>query len=281
MTVLQKVLTPTVAQALTSQGSADVGGLVTVAAESAALTSPQEIVAAHGLESWGAGEDPEFVDVLRFEMTPLTVLSRPSEVDDPRWPTLSAGFLRGDDVIPAWWLERTRCPVGTEYWRIARDGSQRALSRYLGTAYGWRDLPAYAAPVSLVGMRASWRGREFPADLAQGQVILTLQAPEVPQGWTPTWPGVSCLDVSVNECDWVGEVILRARYSGTPVRVLQSDGARARVLLLDPDPETVDRLEPDIIEPGVFELSVDTADLADHEGLRRDLPTPDGPGTLE
>ena len=65
--------------------------------------------------------------------------------------------------MPVWLLQRTRVPVGTEFWRIKDTGEQRALSVFAGPAIGWRGAQGYFPPLHLVGPRATWRGADHPA----------------------------------------------------------------------------------------------------------------------
>lgn len=75
--VLQKLLNSALATAIVETGDDQVGGFVTDAVTVADLRTPQQLLAAYGVE--GA---PQFVDVVRFEQPRLASLRPPS--DAPR-----------------------------------------------------------------------------------------------------------------------------------------------------------------------------------------------------
>ena len=278
MTALQKLLVPARSAAISERGADDVGGPVVRAADVLDLR-PAELVAAYGLAGRPFETEPEHVDVLRFEPHSLMRLETPSSVGERPWPTYEHGFLQ-EGAVPVWLLARTRVPLGTEFWRIRADGEQRLLSAYAGPAAGWRGAKGYQPPLDLIGRRARWQGLELPAELPDGDraVDLVHVGDEgVPAGFEKVRPMVHHLVVSVDECESVFELELTARAGGVPVRVLRSDGQRARVLLVDPDQASVARLAAVEIEPGAFEALVAVSELTDTGGVRREL-APTAPG---
>ena len=77
--------------------------------------------------------------------------------------------------------------------------------------------------------------------------------------------------VPVADCERVFEPVLTAEASGVPVRLLQRTPEESLVLLLDPDPGRVRRLEAREIEPGMFEAVVPTDTLTRPSGVEREL----------
>ena len=275
--VMQKLLVPWVSTAIVEQGHSVVEGPVVRAGDAAGLDTPEKLLAAYGFEGpaspWGAEPQP-YVDVLRFPVEPLMRLETPpaDEVERP-WPTYPRGFLRGDSLVPVWMLERTRVPVGTEFWRIAHTGEQKALSVYDGPALGWRGAPGYFPPLHVVGPRAEWHGLDLPAAfLPEGRIELVhvgdqAPAPEFEQVRPQVWRA----EVPLAACDRVFEVVLTATVDGVPVRVLQQAGDQALVLLLTDDPAAAELLGAGEAEPGIFEGVVPAGKLEGVEGAMRQL----------
>lgn len=277
MTVLQKLLVPRWSDAISSDGLDEVGGPVVRAGDVVEL-SPAELVAAHGWSGRPFDPDPAHVDVLRFESSPLMRLDVPREA--PRsWPTYPHGFLL-EGAVPVWRLALTRVPTGTEFWRIRRDGSQQHFSTYGGPALGWEGARGYQPPLALVGVRARWQGIEIPAALSldRTKVELVHVGPEgAPAGFEEVRPMVQRRIVPLQECEVVFELEVTARFRERPVRVIRSDGARARVHLLDPD-DTAPETGAVELEPGLWELVVPVSDLTDRSGVQRDLDVSDPVG---
>src|SRR5687767_14119410 len=121
--VLQKLLTHGLGAAIVEDGYDQVGGIVVLAQDAAALNTPDLLLSAYGFEG-----GQEFVDVVRFELPPLATLTNPAARDAGRVPLYPTVFLRGHTVVPVWVLRRTRYSFGAEYWRIRADGEQKCLS---------------------------------------------------------------------------------------------------------------------------------------------------------
>jgi hypothetical protein len=278
VTTLQKLLTPTTSAAIPERGAFTVGGPVARAADLLDL-SPSDLVACHGWDRpdgpW-RGQAPPYVDVLRFDVAPLMGLTTPVAPPEPRpWATYDLGWLRGPATAPVWMLQRTRVPIGAEFWRLGADGKQTRLSHYGGPALGWFNAQAYRAPLMLAGPRAVWRGTEVPcALLTDGSgVELAWVADAAPAGFETVRPGVHRRTVSLAECEAVFEVDVRARWRDADVRVVQvSDGGQAQVDLVDPDPDAVRRLGAVSLEPGLFEAIAPRSELVAGESHRRELP---------
>lgn len=259
--VLQKLLTHGLGTAIVDDGHDHVGGVVVLASDAAALRTPDLLLRAYGFEG-----GQEFVDVVRFELPPLSSLTNPAAADAGRRPLYPTGFLRGDEVVPVWELSRTRYSFGAEYWRIRADGEQRVLSAYQGAARGWRGAKGWRPWTPLVGPRARWRGSELAADVVGDSVLLSMRGDTGPEGWEQVRPQTWVAAVPASECE-LFEVVLTATWQGVPVRILSSGPAGARVLLLIDDPEQAEALGADTVEPGVFEATVSPADLAETHGV--------------
>ena len=276
--ILQKLLVPRVSSAIVSQGHSAVEGPVVRATDATPLGTPAALLAAYGFDGddspWGSAR-PAHVDVLRFPVEPLMQLDVPQDVGERPWPTYPTGFLHGRVPVPVWLLQRTRVPVGTEFWRIKDTGEQRALSVFAGPAIGWRGAQGYFPPLHLVGPRATWRGADHPAAFqpdGTGLELVTLTRDQVPEPFEQVRPGVWRAVLPVADCERVFEAVLTAEADGVPVRLLQRTSEESLVLLLDPDPQRVRRLEAREIEPGIFEAVVATDTLTKPSGVERELP---------
>jgi hypothetical protein len=267
--VLQKLLTHGLGTAIVDDGYDHVGGVVVLASDAAALRTPDQLLRAYGFEG-----GQEFVDVVRFELPPLASLTNPAAPDADRRPLYPTGFLRADEVVPVWELSRTRYSFGAEYWRIRADGEQRCLSAYQGAARGWRGARGWRPWTPLVGVRARWRGSELVADVVGDSVLLAMRGETGPEGWEQVRPQTWVAAVPSSECE-LFEVVLTATWQGVRVRVLASGPAGARVLLLTDDAERAEALGADTVEPGVFEMTVSQADLADTHGVTNELAPSD------
>lgn len=274
MTRLQKLLMPALASTVAQQGFDEVVGPVVRHEDVAGLT-PGELVAMYGLDGPSPfGPQPEYVDVLRFESTPVMELSTPA-ADDARerpWPTYPTGFLRSAMPVPVWLLARTRLPIGAQYWRVRASGEEQQLSTYAGPAYGWTGAPGYAPP-RLVGTRARWQGLDLAGAYTDDQRAVDLVhvgegAP--PEGFEPAPHAfVYHRTVAVADCE-VFDLVLTATWRGAPVQVLGRSGEQARLELRDPDWPTVQALGAQPLEPGVFEVTADVAELDDVGGVTRE-----------
>ncbi|TDL03768.1 hypothetical protein EUA04_24270 [Mycolicibacterium obuense] len=258
--ILQKLLNSTLATAIVDTGDDQVGGYVADAAAAVNLRTPQQLLAAYGVE--GA---PQFVDVVRFEQPRLATLSQPSEAPRP-WPTFPNGFLFGDSLSQVWAMSRTRYPYGSEYWRLRSDGEQKMLSRYEGVARGWLNAKQWRPPSPMVGTLARWRGTEFFADVVAETVQLTAVTADGPTGFEPVRANVWSMSVPLNETE-VFERIFTAELDGVPVRIVRTSGRTAELLLLDDDPGLARTVGAGSIEPGVYEVVVDTGRLTNIRGV--------------
>lgn len=265
MTTWQKLLMPGMADAMLQGGLAEFGGPVVREAD-VARARPAELVRAYGLAGDGLvfPEDPAHVDLLLFEQRPLMHFEKPANIGERPWPTYQTGFLHGAPV-PVWNLARTRVPSGSSIYRKHADGRLERLSTLASPAKGWTGARGYFPPLHVVGPRAQWRGLDLPADFLpndQPGVELTwIGDDDVPEGFEQIRPMIHRRLAPFDECDEIFEVVITATYRGTPVRVLQAAGDEALILLENPTWDTVQALQPGVVEPGCFEMSVPMAEI--------------------
>jgi hypothetical protein len=267
--LLQKLLNAPVAAAIVESGSDQVGGYVTAASEVVALRTPSDLLAAYGVEA-----SPEFADVVRFEQPRLATFSAPSSDARP-WQTFPSGFLLGDSLARVWNMGRTRYPYAAEYWRIRSDGEQKCLSRYAGVARGWVGARRWRPPSPLVGTMARWRGAEFFADVQPETVLLTMIGDSAPAGFEQVRPGAWSSTVGLSECE-IFERVFTGALDGVPVRLLRRTGPQAEVLLLSDYPAAAERLQARLVEPGVYETTVDADRLTNLQGVENQLARTNG-----
>ncbi len=279
MTVMQKLLMPANVGGIVEHGDNALYGPV-VNFEDVANLTPAQLVAAYELADV-YGEDPDHVDVIRFDSDPLMQFRTPdleADIADQRerpWPLYSNGFLGGEAVIPVWFVDRTRVPMGAEYWRLHRSGDEDRFSYYAGPAFGWSNAHGYQPPTQLIGPRAKWRDLDVQAAFlpdAAG-VELVLMAASAPEGFDEGGhPGVFRKMVPIAECEDVFEVVLTGTWREARVRIVQTRDDQAMVHLLDPDWPAVQRLGARPLEPGSFEAVAPVAEISDTSGVINSLP---------
>lgn len=266
--VFQKLLAGHIATAIVENGYDQVGGFVASASAVAGLRTPAELLAAYGVEA-----SPDFVDVVRFEQPRMSTVSEPGDMQRP-WQTFPNGFLLGTSLARVWSLGRTRYSYGAEYWRIRSDGEQKCLSRYEGAARGWVGARQWRPPSAIVGTMARWRDGEFFADVTRESVLLTTIADNGPGGFEQVHPRVWSRSAALSDCD-VFERIFTAELDGVPVRLLRTTRGPVEVLLLTDDPEAAARVGAGLVEPGVYEIVVDSTRLANIQGVENQLAPSD------
>ena len=278
MTVMEKLLVPAAMRRVVEDGQDSVAGPV-VRATDLAGSGAAERVAAYGLEGelFPFGPDPDSVDVLRFETTPLMVLSTPAQRERP-WPTYPFGFLL--NAVPVWDLQLTRVSMGARFVRIARDGTERELSSYGGAAWGWQKARGYRPPLEIIGPRATWQGHDLPGSYTEDQESIELVwvgETGAPEGFAASRPHVQSRVVPLSTCDSVFEVVITGRWRDAPVRVLEQAGGSSNLLLLDPDVDAVNRLRATAHEPDQFYTSAPTDEVVERQGVVLEPGSP-GPG---
>lgn len=274
MTLMEKLLVPAAMRRVVEDGQDTVAGPVVRAADLTGSVAAER-VAAYGLESelFPFGSDPDHVDVIRFETNPLMLLTTPtpdgsSTQRERPWPTYPFGFLF--NAAPVWQLQLTRVPMGARFVRIARDGTERELSTYGGAAWGWQRARGYRPPLEIIGPRATWQGHDLPGSYTEDQESIELVwvgEAGAPEGFTPSRPRVLSRVVPLSACDSVFEVTITGRWRDAPVRILQQAGGSSRLLLLDPDLDTVNRLGATAEEPDQFYTSAPTDEVVERQGV--------------
>lgn len=122
---------------------------------------------------------------------------------------------------------------------------------------------------------ARWQGNEFYADVRGEKVSLTAIGDTGHPGFEQIRPGAWSAAVALTDCE-IFERVFTASLDGVPVRLLRHSGAQAHVLLLSDDPADAQRLGAGLVEPGVYEMTVDTTRLMDVQGVENQLTTPTG-----
>jgi hypothetical protein len=270
---MEKLLVPAAGRRIVEEGHDSVGGPVVRADDLRGLGAAQRVTA-YGLEGdlFPFGPDPDHVDVVRFETSPLMVLTTPADHGERPWPTYPHGFLR--NAVPVWDLDLTRLAAGAQYVRIDRDGNERVFSEYGGGAHGWRGGRGYLPPLWLIGPRARWNGLDLPASYSPDQQAVDLVwigDEGVPEGFSETRPGIHARRVPVAECE-VFEVVVEGTWREAPVRVLQVEGEEALLLLREPDLDRVNRLGAQAYEPSLFLALAPRGEVTVGDGVVR---TPD------
>jgi hypothetical protein len=260
-TILQKLVSPDMAAAIIDQGLVEVGGFVVDAGAASALSTPAAVLSAYGLPTAA-----DQVDVLRFWPPAWATLATPSDAEPRAWPTFPSGFLRPVDLnlVPVWELSWTRCPAGSEWWRITADGQQQLVSVYRGAAEGWAGARTWRPPSRWCGLRAHWHDGEYIADLAEDAVVVTsLTEPPDAAQWSQRRPRTWSRTVPRAQCE-VFEYVMTATWRGVPIRVIDTAGPTGRVHLIGSDPDQAALIEAVMIGDGVFESpSVPLAELQD------------------
>lgn len=244
--LMQKAVTPQMSRAYLEGGFDRVAGFMVRADTVDWARTPAELVEAHGLGFEGSPfrADAEYVDVLRFMSLPtMQVVDAVGGVDQEsrartrgrfvdRPPFTGSGFVAvSGHVVPLWWVMHTRLSAGAELVRVARDGSQAVLARYVDAAQGWVSVTApVQPPVSLqlsrlVGPVAVVAGTAFVADpLGAGldeSVVLTsdvrptgdLPFEQVSTGrWRTVVPGT--------EIGEMFELLMTGRWNGLEMRLV-------------------------------------------------------------
>ena len=267
-TFLATLMTMSHASAVGAESSTTLVGHVADFAPLQAITDPDQV-----RDAFNATELPEFTGpggtayLLVFPKVPLMRLVNPTQRRGPVSPSFPMGFLKvTHDIVPVWWLELTRVPIGAVVWRLEPGGSQPfGEAAYRGLARGWEGAQGYLPPTGLFGPRARWRGGEFIAAFAEGGLELLSRAPH--PGMQEARPGVWQAVVPRGEVDEVFELELTAQWRGQPVRVLDSDGDRVRLLLPDPDRAQATALGVIEVSPGVWQVIAPRSEISDVSGV--------------
>lgn len=291
MAIMQKAITPQLANAYLEGGYDRVAGFVVRAADVAFATTPAALFEAHGLGFPGSpfAPDDAAVHVLRFPATPQLRFEDAIGGTDPesrartggpfidRPPFTGLGFVPVQGaLVPLYWLVHSRIPAGSELVRVTPDGAAQVVARFVDVAQGWvsDDVPV-APPASpaiarFVGPIAVWRGAPYAADpLEDGTVALAADAePDAALGFERTAAGRWRRVVPADEVTELFELSVTARWNGLEMRVVDSfrdtEGRPvARVSYTGHDADLAEGLRLQKVDAGVYEASVPMASLVD------------------
>jgi hypothetical protein len=207
------------------------------------VTAASEVAAlrtpADLLAAYGVDASPEFADVVRFEQPRLATFSAPSSEARP-WQTFPRGFLLAIHSRAYGTWDRPVTPSAPN-----TGGFVRTVSR-----------SAYRTTRALL---------EAGSGLGSG----------APAGFQQVRPGAWSSTVGWSECE-IFERVYTAALDGVPVRLLRRTGPQAEVLLLSDDPAAADRLQARLVEPAVYEATVDAGRLANVQGVENQLAPTNG-----
>ena len=282
MTVMQKAVTPPMSQGYL-QGYDRVAGFVVPASAASFAQTPEALYRLHGLAFPGSpfGPDVEHVDVLRFPATPQLRLvvaaggtSQESRaltgglfVDRPPFTGLGFAPVRGP-AIPLYWMVHSRVPAGSVLVRVAADGSQRVLARYVDVGHAWQsDIVQIRHSPSpeisrFVGPIAKWAGTYLNADVFDDAVVLVSEvAPPHQIGFEQTAAGRWRRVVARSEVTELFEFNFTALWNGLEMRVVNqwtdAQGQSVqRVSYLGHDADAAEGWRLEKVDAGVYEASI-------------------------
>lgn len=231
----------------------------------AAVRTPEALRAAFRVAEDPAYDSPTGAAyLLVFPQTPLMRLDNPAHVPGVDPAGSGAGFLRLPDVVPVWWLQLTRVPIGASVWRL--DGGEPVgEAAYRGLARGWEGARGYTPPTPLVGPSAQWQGRRYAAAFTAAgmEIFSSTEVSGLTRVDDRRWHAV----LAREQLEELGLIEITARWQQWPVRVLAGDAQRARCLLTDPRDPTALPQRCVEVEPGVWEVVVERSELVDTAGV--------------
>lgn len=282
MTVMQKAITPQMSQAYLQGGFDRVAGFVVSAADVAAATTPSALFEVHSLGYRGSPFAPNapYIDILRFEMTAqlrfenavggIDQQTRQRTggpfVDRPPFTGLGFAPVRGP-AIPLYWMVHSRVPAGSVLVRVAADGSQRVLARYIDVGHAWQsDIVQIRHSPSpeisrFVGPMAKWAGTYFNADVFDDAVVVVCEVAPLQIGFEQTAAGRWRRVVARGEVTELFEFSFTARWNDLEMRVVsQWNDAQGqsgqRVTYLGHDADVAEGMRLDKVEAGVYEANI-------------------------
>ncbi|SEA04098.1 hypothetical protein SAMN02910418_00787 [Bowdeniella nasicola] len=278
--MLQKAVTPGMAQAYLDHGFDRVSGWVLSASDVSDLTSDENLRQLHQLDypnsPFAAGEA---IHILHFPSPQATPLVRANpEAMSELFPLPADGLVRVDDVAtPLLWLEHTRLPAGARLWRFTPGESSPTLAgTYNGPAFGWQDEAGefHAIPPTIIAGRVGvLDGAAYAAEPdydEAGDVVsvtlATMNQPEDPD-FAETEAGMWAKVVAFDDVDLLFESHVKATCRDLPVRVIErfssDDGDLARISSLVLDHGANQNAKFDFIEAGVWEATLPWSELSD------------------
>ncbi|UYO96678.1 hypothetical protein OED01_13880 [Microbacterium sp. M28] len=264
---MQKLIWPTLMEAYVRQGSALLAGPAVRIADALAWRTSGDVLSAYGLSN----ARTDFVDVMRFEPSPVSRVSVPAPGSVSAAAGFGKGFLPGaGGLVPVWDIAPTEVPNGAELWRIHADGRQELVSAYAGPAFGWRSTGVYAPPSMVSGPRVVWNGAEYVASWVDREhVELVATGAEPPDGFEQTRPHVFRRVVAADACERLFEVSFVATWNGVPAHIVQSNAQEAAIVLAGDASQA--GAGAVALEPGLVWRVVPRSELADVRGTTNEL----------
>lgn len=301
MTQLTKAVGATRESAWLTAGVPWVAGYVVQVSDVAAAKTPDALFAELGLgfPSTPFSADAPFVDVVQLPPSPDLLLTSPAEGDglplllDHEPFRSGSGFVdSAEGFVPVWWAAPSRLPAGSSLWRVSSDGTSRMIAGYASVAEGWIAAPGVELPATplrdaqVLGLRATWRGRELLADvLPDGRTIVC--APESFEGAARSERGIWWAEVPAAELEDVVVLRVLATWQGLPVQIVAiepaENGAEAHLVYVGRDMLAAEAAGMAKTDAGVYESVVSAAELEDVREERRSAevasqPQPGGDG---
>jgi len=287
MSQLTKAVTDSRESAWLTAGVPWIAGYVVRAADVAAARTPEALFAELGLgfPSTPFAADAPFCDVIQLPPSRDLLLTSPAAADGQ--PTLvdhepfrsGSGFVdSAAGFVPVWWAAPSRLPAGSSLWRISSDGAARMIAGYASVAEGWIAAPGIDIPATplrdaqLLGLRATWEGRELLADvLPDGKAVVC--APDAFEGAEQSARGLWWKHVPSAELH--GAVVLRvlAEWRDLPVQLVSIENAPtgpvAHLVYVGRDMLAAEGAEMAKTDAGVYESVVPIAELENVREERR------------
>lgn len=293
--VLQKAVTPQMAQAYLKQGLDRVAGYVVYAAEVAQITSTADLFELYGLGFPGSPHQPDQpIHILHVPQPPTASIFRAQGgTSMEAVKEAGGGFLErppfrgdgttgvGDLTVELMFLEHTRLTPGTRLWRFDPGADEPTLvGTYHGVVFGWQDHEDGDAfrPMptrGLVGPVALTDDGVFPADVKTREdgtpnviTVVSYLEGAAQQGFTQTKSGTWARQLSFREVKMIVENYVSGRWHSMPVRVIDEgkgeDGKPyVRLFSLGRDAAAAERLGMDKMDSGWYETVAPAEALTD------------------
>lgn len=293
--ILQKAVTPQMAQAYLRQGLDRVAGYVVRASEVSSISTPEDLIELHGLTFEGSPFAPDRpVHVLHLPQPPAASLYAATGGTSREAAAARGGaFVErppfrgdgkaavGDLEVDLMWLEHTRLSPGSRLWRFEPGTDEPVLvGTYHGVVFGWQDheegdVFRPLATRGLVGTIAATEQGVFPCDVRTKEdgtpnlVTIVSYAPDAGErGFTRTKAGTYARQLSFREVGSLAENHVTGRWHSLPVRVVdQGEGEDGkpylRVFSLGRDADAAERLGMAKMDVGCYESVVPADALTD------------------
>lgn len=284
--ILQKAVTPSMAQAYLDHGFDRVSGWVLNASNISHLTSDKNLRQLHQLDYPNSPfTTGKTIHILHFPSPQATPLVRANpEAMSELFPLPTNGLVRvGDITTPLLWLEHTRLPAGARLWRFTPGESSPTLAgTYNGPAFGWQDETGKfhtTPPTIITGRVGILDGAAYAAEPDYDKTgnitavtLATISQPKDPE-FAETEAGMWAKTVAFDDIDLLFESHVKATYHDLPVRVIERfsthNGDLARISSLVLDHGANHNAKFDFIEAGVWEATLPWSELSSIEPTQR------------